>query len=97
MVYLWGIIIAAFTITATFFSAEAERGFWGAFGDLDLGEDCARLSQCLRLNADVDTRDNRCVVHKGDYLRRFHIPELRGSLRVCEIMRDEENQRKHGI
>lgn len=78
-------------------SPKSEREFWETFGELDLKVDCDRLSRCLRLPSDVDFSNNKCVIHKGQYLRRFWIPELRGSLRTCEIMRNLENQGVHGI
>lgn len=51
-----------------------------------------------------DDSKNACIVTKmrpghpqGDYTRVFHIPELRGSLRACEMLNNLENQRKFGI
>ena len=73
------------------------RFFWSMSYDLDLDADCARLAKCLDLPATVLYDTNKCMVTKGEYMRGFHIPELRGSLRACEIIKGYENQRKFGI
>ena len=77
-----------------------ERMFWSLFADLDFNRECERLGRCL---TDADpayaaTRiddTNRCVISKGEYMRSFQIPELRGSLRTCEMLRGLENQGKY--
>lgn len=77
------------------YSSVIERFSIDVFTDLDLNSDCKRLSNCLaqdsKASFSLDLDDNRCIIRKGNYLRRFRILELRGSLRACELVRNQEN------
>jgi len=75
-----------------------QRMFFEEFYDLELGAECGRLASCMEnVSYSVDWADNKCIIFAKDYWRKFWIPELRGSLRTCEIMRGEQNKRLYGL
>lgn len=88
------ILLAALVLTGC---SPVERGVYFLAYDLELETECKRLGSCLqdqdtRINAYAQTSENRCLVTKGNFERRYRIPELRGALRTCELLTGKEDK-----
>lgn len=89
------LVLTVIVFTLLIDSAPLQEIFWSVFAGIKLEPECSRLVRCMNeggvsVKYQIDAGDAKCVLYVGEaagYLRRFWAPELRGSLRTCEIMR----------